>query len=129
MHTQKEIKNILERHFKEIADACKIETAFLYGSWARGCPKETSDVDVAIVFSETGDEDKVFEMITDITLSLMKEIRLEVNINPVFLAFRKPMLYYNAIVLGIPVFIREQYRYAALLNEAIFQMEDSKLQE
>ncbi len=62
MHTQKEIKNILERHFKESADACKIEAAFLYGSWARGCPKETSDVDVAIVFSETGGEDKVFDM-------------------------------------------------------------------
>ena len=71
MHTQKEIKNILERHFKEIADACKIETAFLWFV-GRGCPKESSDVDVAIVFSETGDEDKVFEMITDITLSLMR---------------------------------------------------------
>lgn len=29
MHTQKEIKNIFERHFKEIADACKIEAALL----------------------------------------------------------------------------------------------------
>lgn len=124
MHTQKEIKNILESHFKEIANAYKIEAAFLYGSWARGYPKESSDVDIAIVFSETGDEDKVFEMITDITLSLMKEIRLEINIVPIFLDFRKPMLYYNAIVLGTPVFIRDQNRYAALLNEAIFQMED-----
>ena len=124
MHTQKEIKNILEYRFKEIANAYKIEVAFLYGSWARGYPKESSDVDIAVVFSETGDEDKVFEMITDITLSLMKEIRLEVNIIPIFLDFRKPMLYYNAIVLGVPVFIRDQNRYAALLNEAIFQMED-----
>mgnify|MGYP001592746354 FL=1 len=124
MHTQKEIKNILESRFKEIANAYKIEVAFLYGSWARGYPKESSDVDIAVVFSETGDEDKVFEMITDITLSLMKEIRLEVNIIPIFLDFRKPMLYYNAIVLGTPVFIRDQNRYAALLNEAIFQMED-----
>ncbi len=63
-------------------------------------------------------------MITDITLSLMKAVGLEVNIIPIFLDFRKPMLYYNAIVLGIPVFVREQNRYAALLNEAIFQMED-----
>ena len=124
MHTQKEIKNILEYRFKEIANAYKIEVAFLYGSWARGYPKESSDVDIAVVFSETGDEDKVFEMITDITLSLMKEIRVEVNIIPIFLDFRKPMLYYNAIVLGVPVFIRDQNRYAALLNEAIFQMED-----
>lgn len=124
MYTQKEITDILECRFKEIADVYRIEAAFLYGSWARGLPKETSDVDIAIVFSETGDEDKVFEKITDITLSLMREIRLEVNIVPVFLDFRKPMLYYNAIVLGTPVFIRNQDRYATLLNEAIFQMED-----
>lgn len=34
------------------------------------------------------------------------------------------MLYYNAIVLGILVFTRDQTRCAALLHEAIFQMED-----
>lgn len=121
---QEEIKNILERHFKEISDVYGIEMAFLYGSWARGYPKESSDVDIAIVFSEIDSEDKVFEKITDITLSLMGKIKLEVNIIPVFLDFRKPMLYYNAIVLGIPVFIRDRNRHAALLNEAIFQMED-----
>ena len=124
MHTQEEIKNILETYFKEIADVCGSEMAFLYGSWARGYPKESSDVDIAIVFSETDDEDMVFEKITDLTLSLMGKIKVEVNIIPIFLDFRKPMLYYNAIVLGIPVFIRDQNRYAALLNEAIFQMED-----
>jgi predicted nucleotidyltransferase len=114
----------LEGYFKEVADTYKIEMAFLYGSWVRGYPKESSDVDIAIVFSEIDNEDKVFEKITDITLSLMEKIKLEVSIIPVFWDFRKPMLYYNAIVLGIPVFIRDQNRYAALLNEAIFQMED-----
>ena len=124
MYSQRDLQNILENYFKEVADTYKIEMAFLYGSWVRGYPKESSDVDIAIVFSETDDEDKVFGKITDITLSLMGKIKLEVNIIPVFLDFRKPMLYYNAIVLGIPVFIRDQNRYAALLNEAIFQMED-----
>ncbi len=124
MHTQDEIKNILECHFKEISDACGIEMAFLYGSWARGYPKESSDVDIAVVFTETNDEEKVFEKITDLTLSFMGKIKSEVNIIPIFWDFRKPMLYYNAIVLGIPVFIRDQDKYAALLNEAIFQMED-----
>ncbi len=114
----------MENYFKETADTYRIEMAFLYGSWARGYPKETSDVDIAIVFSETDTEDKVFEKITDITLSLMGRIKLEVNIIPIFLDFRKPMLYYNATVLGVPVFIGDQNRYAALLNEAIFQMED-----
>ena len=75
MHTQEEIKNILETYFKEIADVCGIEMAFLYGSRARGYPKESSDVDIAIVFSETDDEDKVFGKITDITLSLMRKIK------------------------------------------------------
>lgn len=124
LYSQRELQNILENYFKETADTYRIEMAFLYGSWARGYPKETSDVDIAIVFSETDDEDKVFRKITDITLSFMGRIKLEVNIIPVFLDFRKPMLYYNAMVLGIPVFIRDQNRYAALLNEAIFQMED-----
>lgn len=124
MYSQRELQNILENYFKEVSDTYKIEMAFLYGSWVRGYPKESSDVDIAIVFSEIDAEDKVFEKITDITLSLMGKIKLEVNIIPVFLDFRKPMLYYNAMVLGIPVFIRDQNRYAALLNEAIFQMED-----
>ncbi|NUQ57598.1 MAG: nucleotidyltransferase domain-containing protein [Candidatus Paceibacter sp.] len=124
LYSQRELQNILENYFKEIADTYGVEMAFLYGSWARGYPKESSDVDIAIVFSETDDEDEVFGKITDITLSLMGKIKLEINIIPVFLDFRKPILYYNAIVLGIPVFIRDQNRYAALLNEAIFQMED-----
>ncbi|MEP9412583.1 MAG: nucleotidyltransferase domain-containing protein [Candidatus Brocadia sp.] len=124
LHSQRELQNILENYFKEVADTYKIEMAFLYGSWARGYPRKSSDVDIAIVFSEIDGEDKVFEKITDITLSLMGKIKLEVNIIPVFLDFRKPMLYYNATVFGIPVFIRDQSRYVALLNEAIFQMED-----
>lgn len=124
MYSQRELQNILENYFKEVADTYKIEMTFLYGSWAKGYPKESSDVDIAIVFSETDDEDKVFEKITEMTLSFMGKIKVEVNIIPVFLDFRKPMLYYNAVVLGIPVFIRDQNRYAALLNEAIFQMED-----
>jgi predicted nucleotidyltransferase len=124
LYSQRELQDMLENCFKEIADTFRIEMAFLYGSWARGCQKKSSDVDIAIVFYETDEEDKVFKKITDITLSLMRRIKLEVNIIPIFLDFRKPMLYYNAIVLGIPVFIREQDKYAALLNEAIFQMED-----
>ena len=52
MHTHDEIKNILEVYFKDIADVYGIETDFLYGSWARGYPKKSSDVDIAVVFSD-----------------------------------------------------------------------------
>lgn len=63
MLTREEIKNILEVYFKEIADVYGIETAFLYGSWARGYPKKSSDVDIAVVLAEMSDEDEVFKRI------------------------------------------------------------------
>jgi hypothetical protein len=34
------------------------------------------------------------------------------------------MLYYNAIVLGAPVFLKNFDRYVRLKNEALYQMED-----
>lgn len=52
MHTKLEILTLLKTFFEESASAYKIEMAFLNGSWARGLPKSSSDVDVAIVFSE-----------------------------------------------------------------------------
>ena len=128
MHTKREILTLLKSFFEESASAYKIEMAFLYGSWARGFPKSSSDVDVAIVFSEEpGTEDEAFTIITDISLVLGKKLRLDVNVIPIYSDFRKPMLYYNAIVLGIPVFIGNQDRYIFLRNQAIFQMEDFTL--
>jgi predicted nucleotidyltransferase len=128
MHTKPEILALLKTFFKESASAYKIEIAFLYGSWARGFPKSFSDVDVAIVFSEEpSTEDEAFTTITDISLILRKKLKLDVNVIPIYSDFRRPMLYYNAIVLGIPVFIGNQDRYVFLRNQAIFQMEDFTL--
>ena len=128
MHTKLEILTLLKTFFEESASAYKIEMAFLYGSWARGFPKSFSDVDVAIVFSEEpGTEDEAFTIITDISLILGKKLKLDVNVIPIYSDFRRPMLYYNAIVLGIPVFIGNQDRYVFLRNQAIFQMEDFTL--
>ncbi len=128
MLTKLEILTLLKTFFEESASVYKIEMAFLYGSWARGFPKSFSDVDVAIVFSEEpGTENEVFTIITDISLVLGKRLRLDVNVIPIYSDFRKPMLYYNAIVLGIPVFIGNQDRYIFLRNQAIFQMEDFTL--
>ena len=128
MRTKPEILTLLKTFFEETASVYKIEMAFLYGSWARGFPKSFSDVDVAIVFlEEPGTEDETFTIITDISLVLGKKLRLDVNVIPIYSDFRKPMLYYNAIVLGIPVFIGNQDRYIFLRNQAIFQMEDFTL--
>jgi len=128
MRTKPEILTLLKTFFEETASVYKIEMAFLYGSWARWFPKSFSDVDVAIVFSEEpGTEDEAFTIITDISLVLGKKLKLDVNVIPIYSDFRKPMLYYNAIVLGIPVFIGNQDRYIFLRNQAIFQMEDFTL--
>ena len=128
MRTKPEILTLLKTFFEETASVYKIEMAFLYGSWARGFPKSFSDVDVAIVFSEEpGTEDEAFTIITDISLVLGKKLKSDVNVIPIHSDFRRPMLYYNAIVLGIPVFIGNQDRYISLRNQAIFQMEDFTL--
>ena len=128
MRTKLEILTLLKTFFEESASAYKIEMAFLYGSWARGFPKSFSDVDVAIVFlEEPGTEDEAFTIITDISLVLGKKLKSDVNVIPIHSDFRRPMLYYNAIVLGITVFIGNQDRYISLRNQAIFQMEDFTL--
>ena len=99
--------------------------AFLYGSWARGSPRQDSDIDVAILFSkEISSEEEIFKHITDISLLLSSGLCSEVNVIPISLDFGKPMLYYNAIVSGIPMFLGDFDRYVDLKNEAIFQMED-----
>ncbi len=99
--------------------------AFLYGSQARGFPKEASDVDIALVFKDKScSEDKLFDLITNISFSLSREIPLEINFIAITNIFRHPMLYYNAVVLEIPVFIKDFDQYIAIKNEVLMQMED-----
>ncbi|HEC66531.1 MAG TPA: nucleotidyltransferase domain-containing protein [bacterium] len=124
LNKRKEIIDYLEDYFKKNAGRYKIEIAFLYGSWAGGFPRLDSDIDIAIVFSKDLSEDDIFEYMTNVSLLLSGKFRLEVNIIPIYSDFREPMLYYNAIVLGITVFFRDFSEYVNLKQEAIFQMED-----
>ena len=118
------IKRIAKDFFQKNSDNYHIEMAFLYGSYARGLPGVDSDIDIALLFSQDLTENEIFEHITEISLALSNELHLEVNIIPVYSDFRKPMLYYNAIVLGNPLFFRDFTRYVDIKNEAIRQMED-----
>lgn len=128
MNKREEIINGLKNFFSKKAQHYGLEMAFLFGSWARGYPKEDSDVDIAIVFiEEPGSDKELFQYLNDISLSLIKELGREVNSIVIQSNFNKPMLYYNAIVLGIPVFIKDRDKYVHLRNEAIFQMEDFNL--
>ena len=122
---RKKIIAYLKDFFKKKAQCYEVEMAFLYGSWARGTPRQDSDLDIAVLFSaEDLSEHKSFQYITDISLALSQELGLEVNIILIHWDFRLPMLYYNAIVLGDPVFIKYDTGFINLKNMAIAQMED-----
>jgi predicted nucleotidyltransferase len=121
-----------EDFLKKNADRCNLEMAFLFGSRTTPFSRRDSDIDIGVVFSSsietdsasTLSDDAVFANIMDISLDLLKLLNLEVNIVPVYPDFRKPMLYYNIIVLGKPLFIKNFEKYIALRNEAVYQMED-----
>lgn len=115
----------LKDFFNKNAYFYNIDMAYLYGSWAKGFPKEASDIDIAVFsYPEKDSEDEEFNMVTDISLQLSEIIRKEINVISIHTDFRKPMLYYNVIVLGQPIYIKNTERYISLKNEAIYQMED-----
>ncbi len=122
---QSAIVEILRSYFQQEASCFGVSGALLYGSRASGFSRLESDIDVAIVFDDAGlPEDEVFERLTAITLGLMKVLPGEVNLIPIYTDFRKPMLYYNAIIGGIPLFFADQQKYIDLINEALYHMED-----
>jgi predicted nucleotidyltransferase len=128
MKKRDEIIKRLKNFFRDNADRYGIEMAFLFGSWVKGFPRIDSDVDVAVIFCEEDLlEEEVFDRLTEIAISIGGQIKQEVNIMEVRRNFKKPMLYYNAIVLGLPIFIRSFIKYVDLKNEAIRQMEDFSL--
>lgn len=125
MLTGKDILEKLKSFFRVSAVHYGIDMAFLYGSWAGGSPREDSDVDVAVWFySDALTRDEVFGRITDLSIKLSHLLKSEVNILILTRDFQNPMLEYNAIVLGIPIFVKEFDRYVSLRMEAISQMED-----
>lgn len=115
----------LKGFFKEKADNYGIGMAFLFGSFARGFPRRDSDLDIAVYFMpEKDSEDEEFLLITDISFHLSRVLKREVNVISIHQDFKKPMLYYNAIVLGELLYIDNVESYISLRNEAISQMED-----
>ncbi|MFH1435341.1 MAG: nucleotidyltransferase domain-containing protein [Pseudomonadota bacterium] len=115
----------LEGFFSEHAHACGISMCFLYGSWAGGKPTKESDVDIALVPSGgMHSEDEIFDMLARLSAELSLNLGREVNLLPIIKESWKPMLYYNAIVLGEPLYVRERRDLQSLVNEAVFQMED-----
>jgi predicted nucleotidyltransferase len=126
--TKEDLKKSLSDFFNECCYTCELAMAFLYGSWAAGSPREDSDIDIAVLFKDqTLSEEEAFNRIIALESDLSIKLRREVNILLLTRDFRKPMLYYNAIVQGDLVYARDFEDYVALSIEALFQMEDYSL--
>ncbi len=118
----------LNVYFKQKASGYHIEMAFLYGSWAKGYPHNDSDLDLALLFSsQIKSEESTFQLITQISYELSKDLGREVNIIPIYSDFPHPMLYYNAIILGIPLYVKDKDKFIQLKLESIYQMEDFQI--
>jgi len=126
LQREKKVSN-LKDFFKRNASQYHIEIAFLYGSWATGKPRTNSDIDIGILFFPEIGTPEIFSLITDISYELERDSDREVNIIALFRDFRHPMLYYNAIVLGMPIFIKDNDKFLELKIEAIYQMEDFEI--
>ncbi|XRP97637.1 nucleotidyltransferase family protein [Methanocaldococcus sp. 16A] len=70
MKTLNEIKKILLEHKKELKEKYKIKSIAIFGSYARGEQKETSDIDILIDYYEP--------------ISLLKLIELENYLSELF---------------------------------------------
>lgn len=123
-----ELTHFLKSYFKENAVYFGLKFAFLYGSQAAGMAKDNSDIDIAVVFEDTElSEDTVFDRIMEISGSLSEKTGNDVDVIAVDADFSRPMLFYNAIVFGIPLLKTNDIDYFKLRDEAIYHMEDFKI--
>ena len=119
------IVNTLIDFFQERAFDYQIEMVFICGSNANGIPRTDSDIDLGIVFSETiVDHSMLHEYITELSATLSQVLNKEVDIFVITPDFSHPMLFYNAIISGIPAFINSPAKFLRLKLDAIHQMED-----
>ena len=127
-HRKSEIVSLLKDFFQVRTDSYQIDMAFLYGSRARGYPRDDSDVDVAVLLlPDQKNEDAIFDRVTEISFSLSGILGKDVSLLVLDRDFKRPMLQYNAIVLGVPVFIRSFDSYIDFYLESLYQMEDFSL--
>jgi len=118
----------LKQFFKNyVQNKPEIELALMYGSFAHGKARADSDIDIALLFSQEINDFNKYAVIMEITLKLNKLLAREVNIISLDWDFKHPMLFFNAIVAGVPLFVADSKKYLNYKLEAIFQMEDFQI--
>lgn len=53
--TEADVKKAINQYIANLEKESKVQRAFLYGSYARGNPREHSDIDVAIISDDLAD--------------------------------------------------------------------------
>lgn len=114
----------LKGYFEKNAERHGVDLAFLYGSRAGGHPREDSDIDVAVMLADALTEETAFDVVSIISMELTTLLKAEINVLHIDRNTSKPMLYYNAIVHAIPLYMSNFTHYADVRNYAIYQMED-----
>lgn len=119
----------LKDYFTLKAKEFGVEASFLFGSFAHGFEKEESDIDIAVVLSKEIEKDRenAFEVITELSYRISTLIGREAQVILIDKDFSKPMLFYNAIVHGIPLFISNKDMHISLILRAIEEMESFSL--
>lgn len=117
------LKNFFEENYKSF----KIDIVFLYGFYAFKKQKESSDVDIAILFLDGLKEEEKFNLVVEISYILEKKIKKEVNIISLSKDFPDPCFYYDVIVLGKVLFYRKFDDYVKFKLEALYQFEDFQI--
>ena len=74
----------LVHFFQNEAERFGVRAVFLYGSFARGFPRQDSDLDVAIVFDDDSDEDIIYRRLVDISLLLSERSGRDVKVIPIY---------------------------------------------
>jgi predicted nucleotidyltransferase len=124
----KRLIDFLKSYFKENASHFGLKFVFLYGSRSTGMARDSSDIDIAVIFEDVDlSEDELFNRITEISCSLSEKVGIDVDVIVIDADFSRPMLFYNAIVLGTPLLITNHIDYLKLKNDAIYHMEDFKI--
>lgn len=130
MKNDAKLKNpipIIEDFFRTEATRFLLQGAVLYGSWVGGFPRSDSDIDIAIVFDDEPDDDTAYRRLMDMSLLLSDLTGREINMIAIDRDFSKPMLYYNALVRGMPVYRKRDDDIVRLRRRAIDEMEDFSL--
>ncbi len=118
----------LREFFEREAENLGVMESFLYGSWAKDRARLDSDVDIAVLFENQNlSDDEMFGRLDVLTMRLGETLFSEVTVIPLYRDFRRPALYYNAIIKGIPVYVKDPMEHARLANDALYHMEDFEM--